>query len=543
VYDLKRIHSILLLFILGIASLPIIATPASAAIAHPTPTLIYPNYVNPFITKDTTPTLIFKAASGYNIEILQGVHIIGSGQANGEHLVPITVTTPLSDGLHALTYRSVHRDTDEKSPATPISLIVDTNSFDISDIVPMISSITTSTLTNLLDRIQPIQPQSQKVKSNYSWFHLEANDQIDSILTVGVIDRTGYPISNLVENAFHLTINNVSQADHLHLVSQIAEGVYQFRLELPSPIYGLIKLSVDDVFLATEQILEPSTIVSILPQTHHVAMNGSFVLPATVQAKRADGAMQEVSVNWGSSIVDTTQSGTFEFTGTVANYSSSVKLYVVVTNTEDYRIVLTWDQEPSDLDSHLFGSIPEGDFHLYYGNKKYSVSEATYAEMEQDVTTGYGPETTTIYIKNNLDSGSYRFGVKKYSGSTELPESNAIVTLHKGSELLHTFVVPAGTTEGYWSVFQIVGGELMFDHEHHLDQLMLDLDESFEAYINQVIGMIHRLSEQPTYTDIANIMATVDYIKSVHTSIADIESYIVNYEQLTPFLYLLTIPN
>jgi hypothetical protein len=542
VYVLKRIHIILLLFIIGVASLPITPTPASASVAHPAPTLISPNYANPFITKDTTPTLIFKAASSYNIEILKGIQIIGAGEANGEHLVPISITTPLSDGLHALTYRSVNRETNEQSPATPISIIVESNSFDISDIVPMISSITTSTLSNLLDRVQPIQQQPQKVDSDYSWFDIETNSNADSILTVGVNDRAGYPISNLVESAFHLTINGASQAAHLHLDNQIAEGVYQLRLELPSPVYGVINLSVDDVFLATQPNLDPSSIVSILPQTHHVTVNGSFTLPPTVPATLFDGTTQEVNVNWGSSVVNTTHSGTFEFTGTVANYSSSVKLYLVVTSAEDYRIVLTWDQNPSDLDSHLFGSTPEGDFHLFYGNKIFSVTEATYgvmkthAEMEQDVTTGYGPETTTIYIKNNLDSGSYRFGVKRYSGNNELSQSNAIVTLHKGSELLGTFIVPAGTTEQYWSVFQIVGGELIFDQEHHLDQLMPELDESFEAYINQVIGKIHRLSEQPTYTEIANIMAQVDYIKSVHSSIEDIESYIVNFDELTPFL-------
>jgi hypothetical protein len=517
------------------ASLPINATPASAAIDHPAPTLISPNYDKPFITKDTTPTLIFQAASGYNIEILEDIQIIGSGEANGEHLVPITITTPLSDGLHALTYRSVHRDTNEKSPASPISLIVDTNSFDISDIVPMISSITTSTLSDLLYRVQPTQPQHLTVDPEYSWFHIVTNSHTDSILTVGVHDHAGYPISSLVESAFHLSINNAPQAAHLE--SQIAEGIYQFRLELSSPIYGVIKLNVDEVNLETQHIVDPSTIVSIPPLTHHVTVNESFTLPPTVTATLFDGSTQEVSVDWHSSDVTTTQSGTFEFTGTVANYNSPVKLYLVVTGTEDYRIVLTWDQDPWDLDSHLFGSIPEGDFHLYYGNKQYSVSEATYAEMEQDVTTGYGPETTTIYIKNNLDTGSYRFGVKKYSGSTELSQSNAIVTLHKGSELLGTFVVPAGTTESYWSVFQIVGGELIYDHADQLGQLMDDLDESFEADINWVIGAIHRLPEQPTNTDITIIMHRIDYIKSVHTSIPDIESYIVNYEQLTPFIY------
>ena len=43
----------------------------------------------------------------------------------------------------------------------------------------------------------------------------------------------------------------------------------------------------------------------------------------------------------------------------------------------DLRIVLTWGEEPSDLDSHLIGpAVEEGTkFHTWYGNEDYTHGE------------------------------------------------------------------------------------------------------------------------------------------------------------------------
>lgn len=48
--------------------------------------------------------------------------------------------------------------------------------------------------------------------------------------------------------------------------------------------------------------------------------------------------------------------------------------------------------------------------------------------------------------------------------------------------LLGTFTVPTGTNEEYWTVFQLVGGELITDgNEDALNQLVTNMNAGFEA--------------------------------------------------------------
>lgn len=124
-----------------------------------------------------------------------------------------------------------------------------------------------------------------------------------------------------------------------------------------------------------------------------------------------------------------------------------------------YRIVLTWAQSPSDLDSHLTGpNTTGGRFHIWYGGKTYS-DATTSANLDVDDTTGFGPETITL--TNPVAGGIYRYSVHNYSDrsdstSTRLSNvSQAKVTLYRGSSLLREFTVPPGQTGTIWTVFEI----------------------------------------------------------------------------------------
>lgn len=122
---------------------------------------------------------------------------------------------------------------------------------------------------------------------------------------------------------------------------------------------------------------------------------------------------------------------------------------------DQYRIVLEWGSQPSDLDAHLW--LPSGTpYHVYY-DRKGSTNNCPNARLDIDDTTGGGPETVTIV---DPFDGSYRYAVHKYAGSNaSLTSSQAVVKLYKGDALVQTFNVPSGGPNGHnwWHVFDLDG--------------------------------------------------------------------------------------
>jgi len=129
------------------------------------------------------------------------------------------------------------------------------------------------------------------------------------------------------------------------------------------------------------------------------------------------------------------------------------------------RIILTWGENPWDLDSHLTGPLPDGSrFHLYYPYAETNAGSPwpQYAKLDLDDVTSYGPETTTIYQQIN---GVYRFSVHDYtnrhsSSSYALSNSGAQVRVYRGSNLVATFNVPANQGGTLWTVFEMSGNTI-----------------------------------------------------------------------------------
>jgi hypothetical protein len=125
--------------------------------------------------------------------------------------------------------------------------------------------------------------------------------------------------------------------------------------------------------------------------------------------------------------------------------------------TGQWRIVLTWGQNPSDLDSHLL--VPQSDtnpnlgYHVYYANRG-SNSDYPYAYLDVDDTTSYGPETITILTRFQQ---KYKYFVHHYAGTGSLATSSAVVKVYVGNSLVKTYNVPTSQTSGYryWYVFDI----------------------------------------------------------------------------------------
>jgi hypothetical protein len=128
------------------------------------------------------------------------------------------------------------------------------------------------------------------------------------------------------------------------------------------------------------------------------------------------------------------------------------------------RIVLTWDKDPNDLDSHLF--LPRhGELntrHVYYpsANMISKKSDAVAAVLDVDDTTSFGPETVTIY--KTLD-GSYNYAIYHYSGSGSIGSTSKakikVITHNNG---IQEFSAPSPCEKKWWYVFdlEINGGEV-----------------------------------------------------------------------------------
>jgi PKD repeat protein len=125
-----------------------------------------------------------------------------------------------------------------------------------------------------------------------------------------------------------------------------------------------------------------------------------------------------------------------------------------VLSAGNMRFVLNWGASPVDLDSHLNTPLIEGQaYHVYYDNEG-SATIAPYALLDYDITTGFGPETMTIY---QMYPGIYQYYVYNYSETPDIKTSQAVVQIYDQSGLLHTLQIPSTGSGLYWYVCDING--------------------------------------------------------------------------------------
>lgn len=145
----------------------------------------------------------------------------------------------------------------------------------------------------------------------------------------------------------------------------------------------------------------------------------------------------------------------------------NITLTKPVESTE-YRVILNWNETPTDLDSHLLGAsgVDDGqyDYHLYFRNMAaYGEESSEIATLDVDDTNGEGPETVTFKAS---DAGKYTYYIHNYSrenyGDLPLKDSGATVELYKGDKLVKKYAVPTDFDENsnIWGVFTIDHGEV-----------------------------------------------------------------------------------
>lgn len=121
--------------------------------------------------------------------------------------------------------------------------------------------------------------------------------------------------------------------------------------------------------------------------------------------------------------------------------------------TKDFRVVLTWGQNPSDLDSHLIGKLADGSsYHVYYSNKNgYDSFCNKVANLDVDDTTSYGPETVTFTAETD---GEYEYYVHWYFGTGTWATSGGKVEVYNNDQLVDVVNVPlVDNKNGDWKIF------------------------------------------------------------------------------------------
>jgi hypothetical protein len=245
---------------------------------------------------------------------------------------------------------------------------------------------------------------------------------------------------------------------------------------LPRPVVllavlaGLLALPACDSNDPVDDLIGNAVVTGLVTDSQE----GEPVAGAVVRFTRGNAFRETTTNAAGIFNIPNLATGTFTVRITSANFFEVVLENVVITEGTNtippvvvaeappagsYRIVLTWGETPSDLDSHLTGPDgASGRFHVYFG----SSNPVTFANLDRDDTSSFGPETVTV---EPLHNGIYRYSVHNYSQRNNLADapggifrSPARVQVYSSQGLINTFTAPqppAGTQANTWRVFEM----------------------------------------------------------------------------------------
>lgn len=127
-----------------------------------------------------------------------------------------------------------------------------------------------------------------------------------------------------------------------------------------------------------------------------------------------------------------------------------------VMDIDQFRVVLSWDQQPEDLDAHF---VKANSYHISYRNTR--VLNDGSGQLDRDDMDGYGPETITveqISAEREYTYYVYNYSAKISTSYTNLSNSKATVLVYSNNKLLNTFHVPTSMDGDTWNVFKVVQG-------------------------------------------------------------------------------------
>ncbi|NQT33642.1 carboxypeptidase regulatory-like domain-containing protein [bacterium] len=139
---------------------------------------------------------------------------------------------------------------------------------------------------------------------------------------------------------------------------------------------------------------------------------------------------------------------------TGASIRFNANLSPVMASSRAIRIILSWNETPTDLDAHLLTPTIGGESYHIYWSDPGSETEPPYAVLDVDETEGFGPETITIH---DPQAGTYNYWVHNWSEDALLAGSGAVVEVYGSDGLINRFTAPGSGEQSYWHVFDVVG--------------------------------------------------------------------------------------
>lgn len=186
-----------------------------------------------------------------------------------------------------------------------------------------------------------------------------------------------------------------------------------------------------------------------------VATDGINYSGTSTATSAADGTFR-VAVKRNSQLTVTALANnllTNTLSATSGSSDSTLPSCLVLSETAaSLNIRLTWGELPSDVDSHIY--LPSGS-HIYYGSTG-SLLSPTFANLDVDDTTGYGPEVVTV---SKLMVGTYRYFLRNYSGTFNPGMTASPVRVELNLNGAQRVFVPGsgeGTSNYYWHAFDLV---------------------------------------------------------------------------------------
>ncbi len=292
-----------------------------------------------------------------------------------------------------------------------------------------------------------------------------------------VINSTETAVSNAVIKLYSAdseVSSTTSNSDGRYNFSGIKSGTYSIKVTKQGYVESSEDVSIDGETSKNITILGNANVSGrIINSQTGEGLENATVSFAFNDNKSSDDMIIEIQVVTDASGYYSFENGpTGNFTCTISadgfttrvivnviinagNNSLEQSTIVEVIEEGELRVVLTWGQNPSDLDSHLTGPLASGErFHIYYSHKN-----ADNVSLDVDDTSSYGPETVTI---NNFLNGMYRYSIFNYSeqsveGGAQIQTSPTKVEVYDYTGKIHTFIAPAFTTGSgnTWRVFEI----------------------------------------------------------------------------------------
>ncbi|MDD3702246.1 MAG: PKD domain-containing protein [Bacteroidales bacterium] len=317
--------------------------------------------------------------------------------------------------------------------------------------ITIINSIQTSAPGDKNQEMPPKQPETRDVIS-WLWDFGDGTNSTERNPVKTYSNPGTYTVSLTVGNGS--TTHTTSKEDYIH-VSGTGTGTLTGKVTDAmdgSPVEGAV-VSIAGLSTTTDSQGNYS-ISGIPPGTLTSDFNASVTegeIPLIVQFfdQSSDG----------SHMLSCTKTGYITYTNNnvIVPQGETITMDISLspTMTEgDLRFVINWGATPRDLDSHLKTPEIEGNsYHVYYSYKGNDTAPP-YAKLDHDITSGYGPETMTIY---QLFPGTYHYYIYNYTGSPDITTSNAVVQVYSQTGLLYTLQVPTTGEGRYWHVCDVNG--------------------------------------------------------------------------------------